>query len=60
MQPLLRESQQVERQGPGPGEPDNHEACLDSEQEDTDYVLTQMQKSRESLSVRFFTDVDNA
>nr|XP_049698180.1 uncharacterized protein LOC110370510 isoform X2 [Helicoverpa armigera] len=30
------------------------DSCADSEQDDTDYVLTQMQKSRESLSVRFF------
>lgn len=31
---------------------DNPDSCVDSEQDDTEYVLTQMQKSRESLAVR--------
>ena len=53
MQPLLRDGQQEELQEPQ--EEDNaQDSYLDTEQEDTDYVLAQMQKSRESLSVRFF------
>lgn len=48
MRPLLREP----RHEAVATETRENESCVDSEQDDTDYVLTQMQKSRESLSVR--------
>ncbi|XP_059049428.1 uncharacterized protein LOC131844532 [Achroia grisella] len=43
MRPLLRQENQTRPD-------DTHSSCVDSEQDDTEYVLMQMQKSRESLA----------
>ncbi|KAJ8734864.1 hypothetical protein PYW08_014114 [Mythimna loreyi] len=51
MRPLLREGRHAEPHGPDPADRDARDSCADSEQDDTDYVITQMQKSRESLSI---------
>lgn len=54
MRPLLREGRDAGPHGQDPAERDAHESYVDSEQDDTNYVINQMQKSRESLSVRHF------
>ncbi|KAJ8733949.1 hypothetical protein PYW07_014500 [Mythimna separata] len=51
MRPLIRAGRHAQPHGPDPAERDARDSCADSEQDDTDYVLTQMQKSRESLSI---------
>ncbi|XP_035430416.2 uncharacterized protein LOC118262875 isoform X5 [Spodoptera frugiperda] len=48
MRPLLRDGRHIDS-ATQREQPDD--SCVDSEQDDTDYVLTQMQKSRESLSI---------
>ncbi|KAH9634136.1 hypothetical protein HF086_001338 [Spodoptera exigua] len=47
MRPLLRSDRHMD----SATHRELDDSCVDSEQDDTDYVLTQMQKSRESLSV---------
>ncbi|KAF9415199.1 hypothetical protein HW555_007075, partial [Spodoptera exigua] len=47
MRPLLRSDRHMD----SATHRELDDSCVDSEQDDTDYVLTQMQKSRESLSI---------
>ncbi|XP_022826060.1 uncharacterized protein LOC111356065 [Spodoptera litura] len=48
MRPLLRDGRHIDS---ATQREQHDDSCVDSEQDDTDYVLTQMQKSRESLSI---------